>query len=134
MELRSPEGPGLLYEAWCFHTHSAPTGEIGVDAWVEMFRAAGAPVLYPTNVPAPTGPLTLYRGTHPARARGMSWTDDPVGAGHYRQGRLNRHHREAHVYETTAALGAVLAVFRQGADALEYVLDPVQLGEVIVVE
>jgi hypothetical protein len=147
----SPEGPHILYEAfasgrvpleklrdlvmsaWCYHCLSAPEEVIGSDKWVQMFRTTGL-IVVPSWLNAPTGPETVYRGTHAAGCRGMSWTVSCTGAGYYRDGRLKRGHDSAHIYRTSAPVEAVLALWKQGADSVEYVLDPSRLGEIELVE
>jgi len=85
-------------------------------------------------VQAPSETVSLYRGTDRGRARVMSWTDDRVGAEHYRRGRLNRDHPVARVYRGVPDVRSVLAVFHRGNDTLEYVLDPDLPGDVELIE
>lgn len=147
----SPEGPRILYDAfasgkvpieklrdlvmsaWCYHCLSSPEGVIGSHKWVEMFRTTGLMVV-PKWLGIPTGPVTVYRGTHAARCRGMSWTVSRAGAGYYRDGRLKRGHDSAHVYRTSAPVEVILALWKQGADSVEYVIDPSRFGEIELVE
>ena len=146
----SAQGPQLLYDAfarraltleklrdrlpyaWCYHSLSAPEGTIGSARWVEMFLAVDV-VTWPTSVAAPACEQVLFRGCDPSRQRGMAWTS-LAGARHYRDGRLIRGHPAAHVYSTVASVEAVLAVFQQGADDPEYLLDPGLLGAVELIE
>ena len=147
----SPEGPRVLYDAfmagnmpleklrslvphaWCRHPLSAPEDVIGSERWVEMFRAVGL-CKVPTTLPTPSGEITLYRGTHESAARGMAWTDCRTGAESYRDGRLKRSHLTAHIYRTVIGTEAVLAVLRPGADSIEYVIDPMLIVEIDVVD
>jgi hypothetical protein len=147
----SPEGPWVLYGAfsagdlppeklrsliplaWCYHCLSAPENVIGSERWVEMFRVVGL-CKVPDTLPTPIYELTLYRGTHEAAARGMSWTDCRAGAEFYRDGRLMRGHLGAYLYRTVVGIEAILAVLKPGADSIEYVIDPTLIDQVEIVD
>ena len=94
---------------------------LGTRFWVHLFRRAA--------YPAPSGPLTLYRGAPPRYARGMSWTTRRSKAAWF-AGRwgMNPGKASAHVYEATAlpeaCLADVDALVPGGRSEGEIVVDP----------
>lgn len=63
-------GAPLLLEAWS----DLKAGGANTNEWVRLFKATG---YLSDGAPAPTEPVTLYRGARNLRWRRMSWTTDP---------------------------------------------------------
>jgi hypothetical protein len=125
---------GLLAEIWP-RTDPSPESTIGAAASVELFHAAGPPLVVPTNQPEPPLPLTIYRGATEARQRGMAWTTLRSTAESFRDGRIRRQPgMAAFVYRTTVDHDAVLAVFNTRPPEAEIVVDPLILGDIECLE
>ncbi len=83
------EGPALLFDWWYGHMLTVeelrvllpevwelaefPAASLGRATWIDLFRMAGY-CSSPPGLPAPVGPLTVYRGCTRGRQRAMSWT------------------------------------------------------------
>lgn len=104
------------------------TMAIPPDRWVEMFRAAG--FCSPGERPAPSSPLTVFRGAPAWLWQGMSWTLRTRTAAFYASIRTR-----GVVVSTQVAPDAVLAVFDDPPEwpGREVVVDPSMLDDVKVV-
>jgi len=94
------------------------------DEWRALFAAAG----YTVNgrpAPRPDGPLELWRGSVPERARDWSWTATRRIAEGYAAGTAARR-PEGRLYRTVAPPEALLC-HNTGRDEDEYVIDTSQL-------
>jgi hypothetical protein len=106
----------------------------GVWRWREIlivyFRKAG----YLGDRPAPTEPLTVYRGVKEPRHRlGLGWSTSLLVARSFpARSRMGRG-RRAYVYSATVTPEGVLAGFDERSEA-EYVVDPAYLSNLRLVE
>ncbi len=97
-----------------------------MHVWTGWFRSAGYLTDFEDPIPAPTCPLTIYRGaTWPGR-RGMSWTTDHDRAvwfaNRFSRFAGSRGFQIAYLFCTTVEPDAILAMFR--GDEAEVVIDP----------
>jgi hypothetical protein len=98
------------------------------SVWVGLFRQAD----YSDTLPSK--PVTLYRGAHPGRRRGMSWTTDLDRATWFAKGWIGNgiDHSICKVYTVTATPDMMLCDIDKacgdgGRGECEIVLDPFKL-------
>jgi hypothetical protein len=103
-----------------------PMTHLDHDAWLELFRAA-APITQPTNLPALSFPLTLYRGSTHQRRRRMSWTAECQMARQFIK--RHREYGDAALYSVVVERDAVLAHLNLRRVEFEVVVDPAMLDE-----
>ena len=119
------ENPGIVTTAWAMAEF--PSNLLEEDTWVELFEEAGYTV---DGQPAqrPEAPVTVYRGCHPARRFGMSWTTDLERAQWFADRDLGR--GVGAVYEATVPTGWLLAYIHgsQRGEA-EFVVDAIALND-----
>ena len=103
-----------------------PQSHLPVRDWCALFRLA--------DYPKPDGPMTLYRGSTPGRARGMAWTTDADMARWFASRMRGTNPRPAHVYTVNASPESVLAIMDEadphGRGEHEVVVDPRLLPKV----
>jgi hypothetical protein len=105
----------------------APEQVIGARKWCEMFRVSGF-VMSPPDLPAPIGPVNLFRGATAEHATGMAWYLHPGSAA-----AACRRHAEygpTQVYWTTASITTVLAILKPADRVAEVLVDPLLLDDV----
>lgn len=119
------ENPGIVTTAWAMAEF--PSNLLDADTWVELFEEAGYTV-DGEPAPRPEAPVTVYRGCHPERRFGMSWTTDLERAQWFADRDLGR--GVGAVYESTVRPGWLLAYIHdsQRGEA-EFVVDPVALTD-----
>lgn len=119
------ENPGAVASAWTMAEF--PSNLLPLDTWVELFEEAG----YTADgepAPRPQEPVTVYRGCHPERRFGMSWTTDLERARWFADRDLGR--GTGAVYEATVAPGWLLAfIHKNHRGEAEFVVDPVALTD-----
>jgi hypothetical protein len=139
----SPKGPKQLWDAWqagdltvpdlhvlipqVWAYTDWPECAIGAIHWTVLFRTTGF-IAVPTTLPAPTAPLTLFRGASEKRSLGMAWSQVAAKAGQFQE-RYNKLGQEAHLYTATVQPKDVLAVFGLRGE-YEVIVDPQSLTEV----
>ena len=101
-----------------------PERILGRIGWVELFRAAGFVARPPR--PAPTEPLTIFRGSSWGRRRGTAWTTDPACARRFAARWTTAGATPGLVFTTVIAGDAVLAIIEDRGEA-EVVVDPERL-------
>ncbi|MGW0158473.1 hypothetical protein ACWDUN_04025 [Mycobacterium sp. NPDC003323] len=141
------EGPALLldlYNAGAIEIWNHPAVVVDVWAmcefpatrfdpptiWVELFEEAG---FTHDGQPAdrPEQPVTLYRGCHPGRRFGMSWTTDTGQARWFAQRDLGQ--GVGDVYTVSADPSWLLAyIGDEHRQESEYVIDPAYLNDGVV--
>ncbi|MCV7221603.1 hypothetical protein [Mycolicibacterium elephantis] len=118
--------PGAVAEVWSLCEFPADA----IDVWVDLFTEAG----YTHNTaPAerPAHPVTVYRGCHPERRFGMSWTADHEQARWFAARNLGG--GVGNVYKVTAQPGWLLAYIGDKVRGeSEYVIDPAHLSDSVV--
>ncbi|WP_131705513.1 hypothetical protein [Mycolicibacterium obuense] len=142
MHVGRNEGPALLYDLYpgaidiAEHSGVAaevwsmaefPSNLIDPDDWVALFEEAGYTV---DGVPAPrpTAPVNVYRGCHPERRFGMSWTTDIDRARWFAERDLG--HGVGEVYEVTVQPSFLLAYIHVSSRGeAEFVVDPSALDD-----
>jgi len=119
----------LVADTWC--DAEWPESHFDYGEWINLFSEAA--------YPAPTHPITIYRGAVPARRNGMSWTTDLAVAQFFANrfallvGRPG--YEAASVYEATVEPAAVLCMVDDacrlgGRHESEIVIDPDALEDV----
>lgn len=128
-------GPRLLLDAWEGHlvddaalaSHIGrvwslaeyPDASLGHDQWRRLFQAAGF-TADGVRVPLPVKPLTLWRGSVPARRRDWSWSTNRELASIYAAGGFGR--PAGTLYRMVAPPAALLCA-NEWRDEGEYVVD-----------
>jgi len=122
------ECPGSVAEAWSMAEF--PCSLLEPDVWVELFEEAG----YTTDgqpTQRPRKAVTVYRGCHPERRDGMSWTTDIDRAQWFADRDLGS--GAGVVFEAEISPGFLLAyIHKSHRGEAEYVVDPAALNDDVV--
>jgi hypothetical protein len=113
--------PSVVAEIWS--NAEFPANNIEPGTWVELFDEAGyTHDGQPAALPAES--VVLYRGCHPDRRLGMSWTADPSRAQWFAERNLGK--GVGDVYAHRADPGGLLAYIDTacGRGEAEYVINP----------
>ena len=115
----------LIAFVWLYG--DSPTSQLSEVDWLSMFRAVTF-FSYPTPIPAPNNPVTLYRACTEDRAKRMSWTGDREVALEF--GRRHERYGVSHLYQARVSPGDVLAYLCRNDEGWTVVVDPAGLNPV----
>ena len=118
----------VICEVWSSAEY--PQQHLRLVDWVDMFRRAG--FVSERGAPAPTEPLTVYRGATWGRRRGMAWTTDEAMAEWFASRWRGVTDGETYVFTVNVEPAAVLAFCDadDGRGESEVVVDPFMLPPV----
>lgn len=124
MRMPSEVRTTILANAWS-RPHF-PENILASYEWIQLFDEVGFAV-DGKPAPAPTEPLTLFRGATEAGKEGMSWTTDRAVAERFASGMVMR--EPGQVWTATVPPHALLANIN-GREEAEWVVQPDNLGDV----